>query len=101
MLLAVAALAYNLFCHKLISVTFYFNGVIKVGVSSFSSPNTQDSFKSIALLWINVAVANGKYLKTSPVPLLDLHSIILLKIDKSVGGRVIQHKEVSATRISI
>lgn len=47
-----------------------------------------------------MAVAKGKYLKTSPVPLLDLHSVILLKIDKSVGGNVIQRKEVSATQIS-
>lgn len=58
MLLAVAALAYSLFCHKLISVTFYLDDGIKERVSSFHSPNIQFSFKSTTLLWINVAVAN-------------------------------------------
>lgn len=46
-------------------------------------------------------VAKGKYLKTSPVPLLDLHNIILLRTDKPAGGRVIQHKEISATQVSV
>lgn len=68
-------------------------------VSSFSSPDIKVSFIATALLWINVAIAKAKYLKTSPVFLLDLHSAIPLKIKKSVGGRVIQHKEGSANQV--
>lgn len=51
-------------------------------VSSFSSPDTKVSFKPTALLWFNLAVAKAKYLKTSPVSLLDLHGVSLLKIKK-------------------
>lgn len=57
---AVAALAYGLFCHKLILVTFYLDDGIKLGVSSVSSSTTWVSFKSTASLRINVAVAKGK-----------------------------------------
>lgn len=48
-----------------------------------------------------MAVSKGKYLKTGPVPLLDLQSIILLKIDKSAGGRVTEQKVVPAALLSI
>lgn len=66
MLLAVAALAYGLFCHKLILVTFHLDGGTKVEVSSFSSPDIKVSFIATALLWINVAVAKAKYFKEQP-----------------------------------
>lgn len=75
MLLAVAALVYGLFCHKLILVTFFLDDGTKVEVSSLSSPDIR-----VSLFWINLAVAKAKYLKTSPASLLDLHSVSLLKI---------------------
>lgn len=80
MLLAVAALVYGLFCHKLILVTFLLDDGTKVEVSSLSSPDIRVSFIPTTLFWINLAVAKAKYLKTSPVSLLDLHSVSLLKI---------------------
>lgn len=82
MLLAVAAVAHCLFCHKLILVTFHLDDGTKVEISSFSFPDIKVSFIPTALLWINLAVAREEYLKTSPV--LDLHSMSLLKIKKII-----------------
>lgn len=84
MLLAVAAHASSLFCHKSVLVTLHLYGGTKVEVSSFCSPDTKVSFVPIALPWFNLAVAK---VKTSPVSLLDLHSVSLLNIKKKISWR--------------